>query len=442
MLIIYNSIIRIISNNKDNDYFNPENTIIEDTSIGTGFFIAPNIIITCSHVVENAKVIYYTIPSISNIKYKAIIRAICDDLDIAILESTKYHSEYTLSLNNSDLINIQDNIKVIGFPLGKDKIKVTKGIISGLQDGLIQIDSAINSGNSGGPLLNQDNNIIGIISAKIENAENVGFAIPINLLQIFKLIDSSKSISILNSCNLLANFSNTSTCRINMINKRSGLNIDTGYTVIELSNNSPLKKINFDVGDLILEFNNKKINNFGELQTDSFRCDLMDYVTKLIPNNFYNIKFYSFRENKIIDVKLIFDVNNLYGIKKLIPAIDKLDYLKLGGLILTPLTLNILEKKSTTSSKLRKLLLSINTFEPKIIIANILPDSPFNLSENFSNGDIIKSINNIIINTIDQLKNFLLNLSINEHFLTIETINKKIDTISIDLIKNDIDLIK
>ena len=195
---MYNSIIRIISNDQDYDYLNPPNITIENQSIGTGFFINSNIIITCAHVVENGNTLFFTIPYLSNKKYKLKILCIAPSIDLAILESVEYTSNNFLKLFNSDSINIQDPIRVIGFPLGQDKIKVTKGIISGIQFGNIQIDSPINSGNSGGPLINEANNVIGIISSKISNASGVGYAVPTKLLNIFDPID--KSIIVYNSC--------------------------------------------------------------------------------------------------------------------------------------------------------------------------------------------------------------------------------------------------
>ena len=123
---------------------------------------------------------------------------------------------------------------------------------------LIQIDSAVNGGNSGGPLLNNNNEVIGIISSKIMFADGVGYAIPINLLRIFSNMKSDRIIY--NNCNLLAKFSNTSEDRIKMINNLVNSNIESGITISELSKTSILKKNNLEIGDLIIEFDNNKIN--------------------------------------------------------------------------------------------------------------------------------------------------------------------------------------
>lgn len=432
MLSIYNSIVRIISNNQDFDYINPPNITNDEPSIGSGFFVSSKIIITCAHVIETAKVVHFIIPSISNIKYEAKIRGICLSLDLAILEAIEYRTKYYLKLCNSDSIDIQDSIKSIGFPLASDKLKITKGIISGVEDHLIQIDSAVNGGNSGGPLLNNDNEVIGIVSSKIMFADGVGYAIPINLLRIFLNMKSDRIIY--NNCNLLAKFSNTSEDRIKMINNLVNSDIESGITISELSKTSILKKNNLEIGDLIIEFDNNKINNFGEIELSNkmkSKIKLNFYTNKLLTETEYNIKYYSIKDNKITNTKIKFEDKNNFGIKKILPIYEKLDYLTLGGLIICPLTINALNSYRIIIPEFqdRKKL-----FDPKVIIVNILPTSPFKKTENFNIGDLINKINNIKIIDFDHLKETLTKLKLTDKYLTIETNNNKIDTIDINLI--------
>ena len=435
---MYNSIIRIISNDQDYDYLNPPNIIIDNQSIGTGFFINSNIIITCAHVVENGKTLFFTIPYLSNKKYKLKILCIAPSIDLAILESLDYASNDYLQLSNSDTINIQDPIRVFGFPLGQDKIKVTKGIISGIQYGNIQIDSPINGGNSGGPLINESNNVIGIISSSITTAAGVGYAVPTRLLNIFN--PSNISNIIYYSCDFLALFSNTSEHRIDMINKNLASNeVLSGYTISFLSKLSPLINVGADVGDLIIEFDNNKINNFGELNINlASKYDLTSYIDRLQTNKKYNIKFYNFKSGKIISNQIVFKNADNLGIKKIIPIIHKLEYINLGGLILCPLTQNIICKKF---KKLKKYIQNKHIFSPKIVVANISPTSYFKLSENINQGNIIVKINSIEISTIDDIRQLLKNLSSDVKYLTFETDKNIIDTINIDTIRSDIDLI-
>jgi S1-C subfamily serine protease len=481
---IYNSVVRISANNRDIDYFNPSNIIINEPSIGTGFFITPKYIITCAHVIDTAEKIYFNIPTLTNTKYEATIKGICPTLDLAILETSNYKSDYVLNIPSVENINIQDKIFVVGFPLGRDKIKVTQGIISGLQDGYIQIDSAINSGNSGGPLLRTIDSktyVVGIISSKVVNADGVGYAIPIELLKIF--MGPKPSNRVYNSCNFLAKFSNTSESRIKMINQNLNNLSDTvksGYTICSMSKISPLAEIGLSNGDLIINFDNKEISNFGEIkiiqnvsanltnaeltnaeltntnltnaeltntnltnaEQSQYKVDLVDYVEKLIPNTEYNITTYSLKTNKVSKQKIKFSIKNLMGIKKIVPFMDEFESITIGGLVLSPLTVNLIERKSRISLRLRKYMLYTERFVPKILVVNLLPTSPFRISENINPGDIITKINGSNIRTIADVKKIFKKLNTNISFITFETDSGTIDTIDIDMIKSDIEKLK
>lgn len=116
--------------------------------------------------------------------------------DLAILKISNPADDITpASLGDSDTVRVGQKVVAIGNALGQFQNTVTSGIISGVGrpieagDGsgyveqlsnLFQTDAAINSGNSGGPLLNYDGEVIGINTAVAEDAQNVGFAIPIN----------------------------------------------------------------------------------------------------------------------------------------------------------------------------------------------------------------------------------------------------------------------
>jgi serine protease Do len=115
--------------------------------------------------------------------------------DVAVIEIPKpeHATLPTATLGDSDKVRIGEEVIAIGNPLGLDQT-VTRGIVSGLNrilpetplsltEPLIQTDAPINPGNSGGPLLNRCGQVIGINSAIIPNAQNIGFAIPSNLLR-------------------------------------------------------------------------------------------------------------------------------------------------------------------------------------------------------------------------------------------------------------------
>ena len=112
---------------------------------------------------------------------------------MAILKIKNYVNQDFLKLGDSDMVNQQDKVTAIGYPLSSDKLKFSSGIISGLHGILLQTDAPINEGNSGGPLIKFSNNVdslevIGVNSSKVKSsiADNIGYVVPINIFKIIK----------------------------------------------------------------------------------------------------------------------------------------------------------------------------------------------------------------------------------------------------------------
>lgn len=169
----------------------------EKTKIGggSGFIVsADGYVITCNHVVGDPEAEYTVIVEPTK-KYKAKILAKDPLVDIAILKVDTKNLPY-LGLGDSKEIELGEQVIAIGNPLGEFEDTISAGIISGLSRkitaygnipfratslrGLVQTDAAINPGNSGGPLVNMKGEVIGINTAMVMGAQNIGFAIPIN----------------------------------------------------------------------------------------------------------------------------------------------------------------------------------------------------------------------------------------------------------------------
>ncbi|MBC7074277.1 trypsin-like peptidase domain-containing protein [Candidatus Parcubacteria bacterium] len=163
---------------------------------GSGFIVSEDgFVLTCNHVVSDPEADYTVILNPKE-KFGAEILARDPFVDIAVLKiKTKKPLPY-LELGDSDKIELGEQVLAIGNPLGEFEDTLSAGIVSGLSRkitaysnlpfksttlrGLIQTDAAINPGNSGGPLVNMEGKVIGINTAMVMGAENIGFAIPIN----------------------------------------------------------------------------------------------------------------------------------------------------------------------------------------------------------------------------------------------------------------------
>ena len=162
--------------------------------IGSGFiYDSKGLIITNSHVAFGRQALYVTLDDGSVVA--AHLLGADPIYDIAVLQIPKPEKGKftTVPLGDSEHLRVGENVIAIGNPLGLDQT-VTRGIVSGvnrilpgtplsLSEPLIQTDTPINPGNSGGPLLNMCGEVIGMNTAIVPDAQNIGFAIPINLIK-------------------------------------------------------------------------------------------------------------------------------------------------------------------------------------------------------------------------------------------------------------------
>lgn len=169
----------------------------EKTKIGggSGFIVSSDgYIITSNHVVED-KTADYTIIFDPSRKFESKVVSRDPINDIAILKVNAKDLPY-LDLGDSEKIELGQTVIAVGNALGEFHDTISTGVVSGLSRyitafsginhqaerlrGLIQTDAAINPGNSGGPLVDLDCKVIGINTAMVMDAQNIGFAIPIN----------------------------------------------------------------------------------------------------------------------------------------------------------------------------------------------------------------------------------------------------------------------
>jgi len=164
---------------------------------GSGFIVSPDgLVITAAHVVEDPKADYTVILEPKK-RYQAKVVARDPIKDLAILK-IKGRGFPAIELGDSGEIELGQEVVAVGNALGEFHDTLSTGIISGLSRkiktlsplarlaqlrGLIQTDAAINPGNSGGPLVDMEGKVIGINTAMVMGAQNIGFAIPINYIK-------------------------------------------------------------------------------------------------------------------------------------------------------------------------------------------------------------------------------------------------------------------
>lgn len=249
---------------------------------GTGFIVSSDgIIVTNKHVVEDEKA-EYTVLMNDEKKYEARVLARDSVNDIAILKIEEKDLP-VVEFGDSDALQVGQVAIAIGNALGEFRNTVSAGVVSGLKrsivagggisgsaeqlSGIIQTDAAINPGNSGGPLLNSSGQVVGVNVAIAQNAQGIGFAIPIN--DVTKIVNDVKEHG-----RIIRPYLGI---RYMMITKdlaeKNKLSIDYGALIVRGDNKedlavipgSPADKAGLVENDIILEVNGTKIDEKNPL---------------------------------------------------------------------------------------------------------------------------------------------------------------------------------
>jgi hypothetical protein len=152
---------------------------------GTAFVVGPGTLVTALHVVLKANRLTVQLPGGSPVD--AGVVAIDKDRDVAVLRAPALPvpGPAPMALGTSGAVQLGESVTVLGYPLAEPdhpSVTVTQGIVSAIRSDpqAVQIDAAVNPGNSGGPVVGPDGRVIGIVDASLRGAQNVNLAVPID----------------------------------------------------------------------------------------------------------------------------------------------------------------------------------------------------------------------------------------------------------------------
>ncbi|MEI8061617.1 MAG: trypsin-like peptidase domain-containing protein [Candidatus Berkelbacteria bacterium] len=266
------------------------------TSAGTGFIITSDgLILTNKHVVSDASAIY-TIIAADGKNYDGKIQSIDPLNDLAVIKITTTGLP-VVELGDSDQLQVGQWVVAIGNALGQYQNTVTAGVISAKQrdiqasdstgassenlSGMLQTDAAINTGNSGGPLVNLQGQVIGINTAVASGAQGIGFAIPINAAK--SAIDSIKKTG-----KIVRPYLGVRYLPITPdIAKTNNLKYDYGALVVKGNGigqvavvpGSPADKAGIVENDIILEINGERIDSTNSMTSLLTKYNVGDTVS-------------------------------------------------------------------------------------------------------------------------------------------------------------------
>ena len=239
----------------------------KETSLGSGFIIDPSgLIVTNNHVVDDADDI--KVKMSDEKEYKAKVLGRDPKTDVALIKIDGNGKFPYLTLGDSSAVRIGDWVVAIGNPFGLDHT-VTTGILSargraigaGPYDDFLQTDASINPGNSGGPLLNLDGEVIGINTAMVRGGQNIGFAIPANMVK--SIVDQLREKG-----KVVRGWLGVMIQKVTPeLAKSFNLDNQNGALVADVTPGSPAAEAGLKRGDVIVKFNDHDIKEMSELPT-------------------------------------------------------------------------------------------------------------------------------------------------------------------------------
>lgn len=436
------AIVQIFAQTTEFNWEEPYKTPKQKKSFGSGFFIDDQgSLVTNFHVINQAQGIKFQIPSLGKEQFEAATIGVCPERDVALL---KVHDEALvrirsllkkvsfLTLGDSDTVGRTEEVMTFGYPLGQEKLKSSQGVVSGREniggDSYIQITAALNRGNSGGPSLDNKGNVVGINSARISVAQNIGYIIPIS--DVKNVIGDLKKINILRKPMLGCEFNYGTSDMVNFLhNPQPG-----GLYITRVYPQTLLARVEVKAGDMLYSINGYELDLYGEANVEWSEDKVP--VTALL-NRFtlgQVIDLVIYRRGARLTFSFPFQLVDNLPIRKHYPEFEPIDYEIIGGMVIMPLNTDHIKLFEETNKNLIKYAQREYQYTPKLVVTHIFPTSQAQQARVLCAGDIIVKINGIKTYTLQQARKAFIK---NNGFITIQTEDHKLSVFSVKKILKD-----
>lgn len=444
------AIVQVFGHVTPFDWIEPYKVAEQEENRGSGFIINEDgYIITNSHVVHEAKRIWVTIPVLGRRIVHVNIVGFCPDRDLALLRIAPDHLEEirqivgtipSLPLGDSDTVKRTDNIMVMGYPLGQYRIKSSIGVVSGREassgQALIQMTAPINPGSSGGPLLNEYGQVVGITLAMIVDMQNVGYAIGVNELK--QLLDRLYTEKLVRMPILGAQFLYANDHKARYLKNP----LPAGLYISKVLKGSLFERAGIQAGDMLYEFNGFVLDVYGDTPAPwgVDRASLTDLIARVKLGATITMVIYRNGERK--DINFILDLMPEYPIRTMYPDYEMVEYEVIGGMVIMQLVNNHFVHLLPAASDLVYYAAMENKINPVLVITSVFTGSLSNQIQSILPGDIICQVNGIMVDTLQSLRNAL-EKSLITGFVTIKTKRDVFAVFDIDhLLRDEIQMSK
>lgn len=354
---LFDSVFRIEVATQNPDYRTPWNAGGFSGGNGTGFLIGPNQILTNAHVVANSRRILVTKRNSAR-KLPATISHVAHDCDLALISlDDPAPLEGLIHLPIGGMPELDSEVRAIGYPVGGDRLSVTRGIVSRIDfrpyshsraDShlIIQVDAAINPGNSGGPAI-QGDQVIGVAFQGLTQADNTGYIIPTPVINRFLTDIKDGSYDKYMDLGL-----GTFPLFNPAMRKALGLpDDDKGVLVTNIIPEGPCDGF-MQEGDILLSIDGNAIDSAGNIQVDGETLVLHEIVERKFADDLVKLEYLRDGSRQSAEITL----KPLPGAPIFTALYDQRpEYIFYGGLVIQNLTLNSMSAHRLTDVTTRYL---------------------------------------------------------------------------------------
>lgn len=446
------TVVQVFSQICEFNWLEPYKTPEQGESCGSGFFInEKGDLVTNYHVVAQANGIQIQIPTFGHERFDVQIIGVSPERDIALLTLTKESADKIikkigkipyLKLGDSDKLLRSQEVLALGYPLGQTRLKSTLGIVSGRERigsfGYIQITAPLNPGNSGGPALNVNGEVIGINSRSVLEAQNIGYIIPID--EVKNAINDLYKIRLLRRPTLGCLFTRATPELVAFLGNPG----DGGYYTAKVFDNTLLKNAGLQEDDMLYEINGCQVDMYGDINVpwSEDKVNLLEILNRFKIGDEINLVIFRKGVRKILRLKL--EHKHLPPIRVMYPEFEpeSTDYEVLGGMVVMQMNINhislILPRSPDKASELSSYAKLENQQDPVLIITHVLPNSQSYKAQSLQMGEIISEVNDTPVKTLQDFRDAV-KKSKKSRFLTIRTNSKFYCVLSVDKIVKEED---
>ena len=407
----YESIVNVECSALRVDYRTPWNAATPSGGTGTAFLIGPNLFLTNAHVISDASRIVIKKVGDSTPR-RAKVKFVAHDCDLALLEleqpSEAFAKAVPLTIS-TEIPKLDTTVKVVGFPIGGERISVTRGVVSrvdyqefthsGVDQHLaIQIDAAINPGNSGGPVL-QGAQVVGVAFQGYSGdvAQNTGYMIPTPVIRRFlKDVEDRK----------YDHYGELAIQHYPILNpaQRKALNLpdnDTGVIITSVDSTGTCGG-SLKVGDVLLALDGYPVDNNGSIHIDGEQTDMAEVVERKFVGDKIKLKVWRDGKEQEFEVTL----KDFPASRMQANQYEKQpEYLMFAGLVFQPLDHELMGAFGLSNLRTRYYYTYFAQDEiykelPEIVVlTSVLPDAINTWIRDYT-GQIVEEINGVKIKSL------------------------------------------